>query len=129
MFSKVFQLQPLRHSVRAYSSSTRFLKDFMTTQEKGPIQFSIESKISQSLNPSILDIVNESHLHAHHAAMKGVTNKETHFKVTVVSDEFQGKSLMQRHRMIYGLLNDELQNKGLHALSIKAKTQAEIEKQ
>ena len=36
---------------------------------------------------------------------------------------------MQRHRVIYGLLNDELQNKGLHALSIKAKTPAELEKQ
>ncbi|KAG1202446.1 hypothetical protein G6F70_002229 [Rhizopus microsporus] len=116
-------------SRRLYSSSTRFLKEFMTTQEKGPVQLSIESKISQALNPSILEIVNESHMHAHHAAMKGVTSKETHFRVTVVSDEFQGKSLMQRHRVIYGLLNDELQNKGLHALSIKAKTPAELEKQ
>ncbi|CAO3659001.1 unnamed protein product [Rhizopus stolonifer] len=101
----------------------------MTTQEKGPIQLSIETKVSEALNPSALELVNESHLHAHHDAMKGVTNKETHFKITVVSEEFQGKSLMQRHCLIYKLLNDELQNKGLHALSIKAKTKAESEKQ
>lgn len=35
---------------------------------------------------------------------------------------------MQRHRMIYSLLNDELQNKGLHALTLKTKTQTEMEK-
>ncbi|KAI8091333.1 bola-like protein-domain-containing protein [Gilbertella persicaria] len=123
LLSKVFTLQP---TVR-FHSTTAFLKDFMTTQEKGPIQLSIESKITDALHPTILETVNESHLHAHHAAMKGNTNKETHFKVTVISDEFKGKSLMQRHRLIYNLLNDELQNKGLHALTLKTKTQAELE--
>ncbi|RCH84993.1 hypothetical protein CU098_005989 [Rhizopus stolonifer] len=122
LLSKVFTLQP---TVR-FHSTTAFLKDFMTTQEKGPIQLSIESK-ANALHPTILETVNESHLHAHHAAMKGNTNKETHFKVTVISDEFKGKSLMQRHRLIYNLLNDELQNKGLHALTLKTKTQAELE--
>ncbi|KAI9280383.1 bola-like protein-domain-containing protein [Sporodiniella umbellata] len=123
---KSFQT-PIRLTARSYSS-TRFLKEFMTTKEKGPVQVSIETKVSQSLNPSILELLNESHLHAHHAAMKGNTNKETHFKMVVVSDNFQGKSLMQRHRMVYGLLTDELQNQGLHALSISAKTPEEIEK-
>ncbi|CAO3699309.1 unnamed protein product [Rhizopus stolonifer] len=128
MFLKAFQTQSLRNSARNYSSSSQFLKEFMTTQEKGPVQLSIEAKVSQSLNPSILELLNEFHLHSHHAAMKGVTNKETHFRMIVVSEEFQGKSLMKRHRMVYGLLTDELQNKGLHALSISAKTQTEIEK-
>ncbi|KAI8385751.1 bola protein [Blakeslea trispora] len=115
--------------IRAHSThSTAFLKDFMTTQEKGPIQLSIEDKITEALQPSILETINESHLHAHHAAMKGNTNKETHFKVTVVSEAFQGKSLMQRHRLIYNLLSDELQHQGLHALTLKTKTLAEVEK-
>lgn len=70
----------------------------MTSKEKGPIQISIENKviiynqysglvthglfhqITEALNPTILEAINESHLHAHHAAMKGNTNKETHFK-------------------------------------------------
>ncbi|KAI9261159.1 bola protein [Sporodiniella umbellata] len=100
----------------------------MSTSEKGPIQLAIETKVTEALNPAKLELVNESHLHAHHEAMKGVANKETHFKIFVVSDEFQGKSLMQRHRLIYNLLNDELQNQGLHALTIKAKTKAEFDK-
>ncbi|CAO3617830.1 unnamed protein product [Cunninghamella echinulata] len=58
--------------------------------------------------------------------MKGNTNKETHFKVTVVSDKFEGKTLMQRHRLIYSLLDDELKQ-GLHALTLKTKTQKEID--
>lgn len=48
--------------------------------------------------------------------------------MTVVSEAFKGKSLMQRHRLIYGLLDDELKNQGLHALTLKTKTQAELEK-
>ncbi|KAI8341692.1 bola-like protein-domain-containing protein [Chlamydoabsidia padenii] len=98
----------------------------MTSKEKGPVQLSIEQKVTEALEPSLLETVNESHLHAHHSAMKGVTNKETHFKLTVVSEKFQGKTLMQRHRMIYGLLGDELQQ-GLHALTLKTKTQSELD--
>lgn len=59
---------------------------------------------------------------------RGVTNKGVKNRVTVVSDEFKGKSLMQRHRLIYGLLDDELKNQGLHALTLKTKTQTELEK-
>ncbi|CAO3612845.1 unnamed protein product [Mucor hiemalis] len=118
MLSRIFALQPVRQSTRFYSaSSTHFLNEFMTSKEKGPVQLAIEFKT-----------INESHLHAHHAAMKGNTNKETHFRVTVVSEDFKGKSLMQRHRLIYGLLDDELKNQGLHALTLKTKTQAELEK-
>ncbi|KAG2197233.1 hypothetical protein INT47_003608 [Mucor saturninus] len=127
MLSKVFTLNPLRHSVR-FHSTTPFLNTFMSSNEKGPLQLVIESKLTEALDPTVLETINESHKHAHHEAMKGVTNKETHFRVTVVSDAFKGKSLMQRHRLIYGLLDDELKNKGLHALTLKTKTQAELEK-
>ncbi|KAI8136983.1 bola-like protein-domain-containing protein [Fennellomyces sp. T-0311] len=95
--------------------------------EKGPIEESAERKIIEALEPSSLEIVNESHLHAHHAAMRGNTNPETHFRITIVSEHFAGKSMMQRHRLVYGLLNEELQN-GIHALSLKTKTKEEMEK-
>lgn len=52
MLSKVFTLQqPVRHTARLYSStSTHFLKDFMTTKEKGPVQLSIENKVRKNSN-------------------------------------------------------------------------------
>ncbi|CAO3693971.1 unnamed protein product [Umbelopsis ramanniana] len=118
---------------RQYSStpenlpSSVFLRTFMDSAKVGPVQQTMEAKLQEAFNPSILDVVNESHLHAHHEAMKGNTDKETHFRVTIVSDAFAGKNLMQRHRSIYTLLNDELQA-GVHALSLKTKTPQEIEK-
>ncbi|KAI9316904.1 bola-like protein-domain-containing protein [Dichotomocladium elegans] len=96
-------------------------------EAKGPIQESVERKIIAALDPSSLEIVNESHLHAHHAAMRGNTNPETHFRITIVSESFTGKPMMQRHRLVYNLLNDELQN-GIHALSLKTKTKEEMKK-
>jgi len=52
------------------------------------------------------------------AAAKG----ETHFNVIIVSDEFEGVSLIDRHRFVNECLREELEEKGVHALSIKAKT-------
>ncbi|CAM0137391.1 BolA domain UV induced protein Uvi31 [Umbelopsis sp. WA50703] len=126
-----------RHTVglsqRQYTSASEklpssvFLRSFMDTAKQGPVQQQMEAKLQEAFKPTILDIVNESHLHAHHEAMQGNTNRETHFRVTIVSEDFQGKNLMQRHRSIYNLLNDELQA-GVHALSLKTKTPQEIEK-
>ncbi|CAI2162363.1 6676_t:CDS:2 [Funneliformis geosporum] len=75
--------------------------------EVGPVYKSIQKKLSEALNPTSLEIINESHLHAHHQAMKDVTSKETHF------------------RLIYGLLDEEMST-GVHALTIKAKTPKEF---
>ncbi|KAJ3142496.1 hypothetical protein HK101_003302 [Irineochytrium annulatum] len=89
----------------------------------------IKSKLTAALRPSVLEIRDDSALHRHHAAMKGVTAPETHFAVTVVSPQFQGKSLVQRHQMVYKLLDTELKEQGLHALQITAKTEAEFNAQ
>ncbi|KAI9312843.1 bola-like protein-domain-containing protein [Dichotomocladium elegans] len=119
----------MRSTLLRYHStkSSPFLQDFITSTKKGPVETSIESKLTEALNPSTLHIVNESHMHSHHAAMEGNTNRETHFRITLVSEEFVGKSLMQRHRMIYKLLQDEI-DQGVHALALRTKTQTEIEK-
>jgi len=58
-----------------------------------------------------LDVLNESHMHS------VPPNSETHFKVTVVSDAFQGKSKVARHQVIYRLLGGMMQE-GLHALAL-----------
>ncbi|KAK5650057.1 hypothetical protein RI129_001086 [Pyrocoelia pectoralis] len=80
-----------------------------------PVATAIRKKLSSNLNVLHLDILNDSYMHN---VPKGA---ETHFKVVVVSDQFNGLSLIKRHRIIHDLLKDELQN-GVHALSIEAKT-------
>lgn len=88
------------------------------------VRDSIVRKLSERLKPLQLEVEDVSHQHAGHAgAPRG--SSETHFNVKVISGEFQGLSLVKRHRLIYGLLQEELQN-GLHALSLITKTPAEV---
>ncbi|TPX55010.1 hypothetical protein SeMB42_g00041 [Synchytrium endobioticum] len=108
----------------------RTLRGIMTSSldGAGPIYTAIHTKITDKLQPTVLDIIDDSHLHASHAAMRaeGNKHKETHFRVTVVSDSFHGKPIVARHRMIYDLLSDEFKVGGLHALSLNTKTPSEF---
>ena len=81
----------------------------------------IKSRLERELSPTHIDIVDESHMHAGHA---GAASGAGHFSVTIVSDKFAGKSAIQRHRMVY-LAVDDLMRSEIHALSIKALSQAE----
>ncbi|CAE7830849.1 BOLA1 [Symbiodinium microadriaticum] len=85
----------------------------------GIIARSIRTKLS-SLNPVFLDVINESYKHN---VPKG---SESHFKVIVVSEEFEGLPLIKRHRTVNHMLADELAM-GVHALSIVAKTPTQWE--
>ncbi len=70
-----------------------------------------------------MEIIDESHKHASHKAMQEHSrSNETHFKVVVVSNEFETMKPLERHRAINELLSEELQT-GVHALSIVAKTE------
>lgn len=84
----------------------------------------IKEKLERELSPVELEVEDISYQHAGHAGARG-SDGETHFNVKVVSKEFEGKSLVKRHRLVYGLLQEELQS-GLHALSIVAKTPSEV---
>eukprot|EP00257_Ricinus_communis_P005438 XP_002519627.2 sufE-like protein 1, chloroplastic/mitochondrial [Ricinus communis] len=86
----------------------------------------IKEILEKELSPIELEVEDVSYQHAGHAGVRGNDDGETHFNLKVVSKEFDGKSLVKRHRLIYGLLQEELQG-GLHALSIVAKTPTEIE--
>lgn len=100
-----------------------------SSEAPGPIEILIIKKITASLKPTFLKISNDSHKHSHHKAMILASNiVESHFRLEVVSNEFEGKNLPTRHRLIYQLLDDEFQNKGLHALQMKTKTEQEMEK-
>lgn len=82
------------------------------------ISTQINDLVVQELAPIRLDVVNESHMHNVPA------NSETHFKLVIVSDSFDGLSLVARHRTVNKLLADQLQN-GVHALSMHTYTAEE----
>ena len=73
-------------------------------------QVNIENKIQLALQPSFLAVENESHRHSGPAT-------QSHFKLTVVSQQFLDRSPVQRHQQIYGLLAEELKA-GVHALAL-----------
>jgi BolA family transcriptional regulator, general stress-responsive regulator len=68
-----------------------------------------------ALEPTRLDIVNESELHAGHRGSPGTG--ESHFRILVVSPRFAGVSRVQRHRVVNDLLAPELKH-GVHALAL-----------
>ena len=73
----------------------------------------IENKLTASLSPEFLDVINESHMHSGPAT-------ESHYKVVAVTKAFEGKMLIARHRMINAALTDEL--KQIHALALHTMT-------
>jgi len=101
----------------------------MTSEGRtGRLEDTIREKLIALLQPASLSITNDSWQHRHHAAMReqGGGSGETHFSIQVVSNAFENKTTMQRHRMIYSALSEEFAE-GLHALSLKTKTEREIE--
>jgi BolA protein len=76
----------------------------------------IRAKLTQVFTPQQLEIIDESHKHAGHA---GARAGGGHFNVHIVAQAFGGKSLVERHRMVYAALGEELK-RDIHALSIKA---------
>ena len=81
----------------------------------------IKQLLMDNLKADSVEVIDESHKHAGHA---GAKSGKGHFDVTVVSAQFDGKSLIQRHRAIYAALGG-LMDSDIHALSISALTSAE----
>ncbi len=79
------------------------------------IQQQIQSKLDEALDPSVLEVINESHMH------NVPPGSESHFKITVVSQAFDGKMLVARHRIINKLLADELAGP-VHAIALHTYT-------
>ncbi|KAL8660660.1 MAG: hypothetical protein Q9202_006317 [Teloschistes flavicans] len=95
-----------------------------------PIEDAMRRKITEALNPSNLEIHNDSAMHAHHRAMKGSASKETHFRLVITSEAFKSKMQPARHRMVYTILREELESEyGIHALQLKTRTSEEEERQ
>ena len=84
----------------------------------------------EALNPTTLEIYNDSSMHSHHKAMQGSVSKETHFRLVITSEAFKSRMQPARHRMVYALLKEELDRAGgIHALQLRTRTPEEEEKQ
>ena len=79
----------------------------------------IKNKINARLAPAALEVKDESHLHAGHAGAR--EGGESHFRIFVVSDSFEGLSRVARQRLINDILRDELAGP-IHALAMKTLT-------
>ena len=77
----------------------------------------IRAKLMVALEPTRLDVINESELHAGHRSSPGTG--ESHFRLTVVSPKFEGLTRVGRHRLINEALAEELAGR-LHALAVHA---------
>jgi len=82
----------------------------------------IINKLREAFVPESLDVTDESHLHEGHSGHR--PGGETHFRVYIVSRAFEGKSRIERHRMVNTTLEAELKG-SVHALAIKAQAPGE----
>ena len=82
----------------------------MTRTEK------IETRLREAFAPRVLDVVDESERHRGHAGYQ--EGGESHFRVTIESDAFQGLGRIERHRAVHAALGKELVAE-IHALALK----------
>jgi len=78
----------------------------------------IRAKLTDALAPESLDVIDESHKHAGHVGAR--PEGETHFRVEIVSREFAGLSRVERQRLVYKVLAEELAG-SVHALALSAR--------
>jgi len=91
-----------------------------------PMSKKIEDLLRANFEPASLDIQDDSASHAGHKPESAAGG--THFRVSIVSDSFQGMNTIKRHKQIYSALADYMEPKGsIHALSLSTKTTSEVQ--
>jgi BolA protein len=98
-----------------------------TIMSDGPIAAKIREKLTIGLSPDRLELEDDSWRHAghhHEGGMDGRPGGESHFNLVIVAADFEGRSRVERQRLVNGLLKDELAGP-VHALSIRAMTPSE----
>jgi BolA protein len=78
--------------------------------------------MAEALGPTLLEVTDESHLHAGHA---GAASGGGHFRVKIVSERFEGLRLVMRHRLVYDAVQG-MMHTDIHALSITAHAPSEL---
>jgi BolA protein len=84
----------------------------------------ITRRLKEAFAPETLGVEDESHLHEGH---EGAKDGRGHFRVLIISDAFDGKSMIERHRMIYRELG-EMMRLDIHALAIDAWAPGELDR-
>lgn len=82
----------------------------------------IRSLLQAALQPSRLEVGDDSHLHAGHA---GAASGGGHYSVRIVSDRFEGQRLVMRHRLVYDAVQG-MMHTDIHALAITALAPSEL---
>ena len=82
----------------------------------GPVGQIMEANLVAAFSPSFLELIDESNQHHGHSGAH--PSGESHFRVRISSGVFQGKTLVQQHRLIYKSLADQLKLR-VHALAIE----------
>ena len=82
-----------------------------------PTAEALRARLDERLQPSRLEVIDESAAHAGHAGANGL-GYGTHFRVRIDSPLFAGRSRVARHRLVYDALRDFL-DAGVHALAIE----------
>lgn len=126
LLSNKFMLNNISQRVLMSSSSTVSPNQSID----GPAITSIKNKIeSRFPNATHFAIFNDSYLHKGHGGIADSKNKtESHVRIELVTDDFEGMRLPMRHRMIYKLIQDEMQQYNIHAVQLKTKTAKEMAK-
>lgn len=87
----------------------------------GIIATTIKAKLTSRFNPTQLDVIDESHLHAHHAGAKAHKDAggsgESHFHVMITADELSQMSRLAAHRAVMDELSEEMAGP-VHALRL-----------
>ena len=89
----------------------------MNAQTTGPVAAEMLHRLNSVLSPTKMELIDDSEQHRGHGGYNPAG--ESHFTLKVESAAFEGKSRVERQRMIYGALG-ELMDSRVHALSIRA---------
>ncbi len=86
----------------------------------GPVADEIRRRLQAALSPTLLEVQDDSHLHAGHAGAR----EGGHYTVRLRSARFTGLGRVARHRLVYDSLGS-LQALGVHALALDTRTPEE----
>jgi len=77
----------------------------------------LRARLQAELAPTLLEITDDSHLHAGHA---GAASGGSHYSVKIASSKFEGLTLVMRHRLVYDAVHEMINKAEIHALAITA---------